>query len=185
MHDGKQPDPQDLVQFASAYLMRYKEAKQHFATVRPPESPRQWSPPSGAKIKINVDAAIFTQSNAAGLGIVARNSAGEVIAWRQRLVHSVLCPDTAETLVVLESVRMAVDFGWQEVIIESDCLSVINAINSMETCLTAAHHFVDEIKTLVSLFRCISFQHIFRLANNVAHELARQVVRDLDGTQLP
>lgn len=37
-------------------------------------------------IKINVDASLFAAQTAAGLGIIARDAAGDVLRWRQRLI---------------------------------------------------------------------------------------------------
>ncbi|KAL6574838.1 hypothetical protein OROMI_012123 [Orobanche minor] len=185
VHERKAPDPPSVVQFAAEFLARYREAKIQFAAPRPSESQQAWKPPTGATIKVNVDAAIFKNSSTAGLGLVARDSSGKVVTWRQRRVHSVICPELAETLAILEGLRLAKEFGWQQVTIESDCLSIINSINSSEVCLAASGHLVDEIKAGSSLFSVISFQHSFRSANSLAHDLASIVVADSDGTQLP
>ncbi|KAL6511844.1 hypothetical protein OROGR_021441 [Orobanche gracilis] len=185
VNNMKQPEPSAVMQFAGDFLMRYREAKSQFAAPRPPESQKVWTPPMDATIKVNVDAALFKNSNSTGLGLVARNSSGIVVAWRQRLRSNVTCPEIAETLALLEAVRLAEEFGWQQVTIESDCLNVIKAINSQEVCLSSVGHMIDEIKSVFLLFSVISFQHTFRSANILAHDLAKHVVGNADGTQLP
>ena len=91
-------------------------------------------------------------------------------------------PEVAETLALLEGVRLAIMFDWQQVILESDCLGLITAMNSTTPCLTAGGHLVDEIKTLRPFFSIVIFKHLYRSANFVAHNLAKQVDRDKDGT---
>ena len=132
-----------------------------------------------------MDAALFKTQGAAGIGVVARNSEGVVVAWRQKRIQHLICPETAEALAVLEGVRLTGQLGWQKVSIESNCLSIIKAINSTEVCLLAAGHLIDEIKGLSSSFSVISFDHAYRTANFEAHFLAKSADRDLEGTQLP
>lgn len=50
-----------------------QEAKDYFATPRPPESAASWSPPSSSTFKIIVDASFTAASHMVGFGIVAKN----------------------------------------------------------------------------------------------------------------
>lgn len=72
--------PLELVNFAGDYLRRFQDAQQYFAAPRPPDSASSWSPPSGYTIKINVDASILSCINAAGIGIIARDVDGLILA---------------------------------------------------------------------------------------------------------
>ena len=112
---------------------------------------------------------------------MARDAAGSVLAWRQRRLESVLCAETAEILAVACGMELAVKFGWQEVILESDCSSVIHALNSSDCCLLAGGQFIESIKVAASFLNNVSFVHVLRDGNSVAHHLATCVLEDLDG----
>lgn len=137
-------------------------------------------------MKINVDASILKSLNAAGICVVARDFTGNVIAWCQRKIDFLNCSETAETIAVKHGIDLAQAFGFHDVIIESDCLSVVKAITYITTCLAVGGHIVEEIKLLSSKFHSIIFIHIFRTANTMAHDLSRHVTSDRDGfTILP
>lgn len=132
-------------------------------------------------IKVNVDASYSSRTHVAGLGVVARNAAGSVVAWRQRRLESVLCAETAEILAAACGMELAIQFGWQEVILESDCSSVIHALNSSDCCLLAGGQFIESIKVASSFLINVSFVHVLRDGNSVAHQLAACVLEDNDG----
>lgn len=179
VHNNHHDGAKELVQFGVDYLHRFREAQHHCSAPRPPESDSHWTPPTGSCIKINVDASILKQHKATGIGVIARDSSGHVLAWRQRKIDFIQSPELAE---LVQGVDLAVSAGWREVIIESDCQSIIRDVNSRETCLSAGGHFIEDIKNKSCLFHSIAFRHLFRDANSLAHELSKQVIRDIDGS---
>lgn len=95
---------------------------------------RSWELPIiNPAVKINVDASILKSLNAAWIGVVARNFTGDVIAWRQRKIDFLNWAETAETIAVKHGIDLAQAFGFHDVIIESDWLSVVKAITSTTT----------------------------------------------------
>ena len=130
MHNKVPGNPHELINFVAAYLKHFQEAQVQYAVSRPTVYLARWKPPTGRIIKINVDASIFATQQAAGLGIIARDDEGQVVAWRQQLVQYMVCPEIAETLAVVQVVDLARNYNWQDIIVESDCKSVIDGINS-------------------------------------------------------
>lgn len=146
VHNNQKGDAPELVLFAGNYLQRYKEVQHHNSAPRPPESVSCWTPPTGATVTVNVDASILKHQGAAGIGVVARDSSGNVLAWRQRKVDFIQCPEMAETLALVEGVELAVSAGWREVLVESDCQAIIRDVNSQYRCLTSGGQFIEHIK---------------------------------------
>ncbi|KAL0411880.1 UNVERIFIED_CONTAM: putative mitochondrial protein [Sesamum latifolium] len=73
---------------AVCYTIRYFEAflKQNCEETvnRLPTSPPSWSAPPPGQVKINFDGAMLDNTLAMGIGIVARDDCGRVLAWYQR-----------------------------------------------------------------------------------------------------
>lgn len=82
-------DPLESAQFVANYIQRYQAPKIHFAHPRPQEgNAAVWTPPVGDTIKIKFDESINKVPPFAGLGGVARDSSGRVLAWRRQRVDS-------------------------------------------------------------------------------------------------
>ncbi|KAK8484185.1 hypothetical protein V6N11_030987 [Hibiscus sabdariffa] len=83
---------------------------------RPLLSTPTWSPPPAGTIAITVDGA-FTQAQGAGIGVVARDSAGTVLGGFAQ--HSVVpgSSASAEAAAVLVGLHFACEQGWSTVVI--------------------------------------------------------------------
>lgn len=132
----------------------------------------------GNIIKLNVDVSINKTPPFAGLGIVARDCNGKVIAWRRRRIPFIQNPELGEALAVR---HLAVDLQLQQVCIESDYETLVKALRSSGWNLSPAGVIVEEINSLLHLFTSISFQFIGRTGNSLAHNHARNVLLDSDG----
>lgn len=87
-----------------------------------------WKPPDTGWIKINTDGAIDAGAGNGGAGGVARSSSSLVGAWSKPLL-GVTDPLIAETLALREGVIFAKLRGFQEVVMETDCLEIVNLWN--------------------------------------------------------
>lgn len=67
---------------------------------------KRWIPPTEGEFKTNFDGAMFEENNNAGIGIIVRNSRGEVMA---ALSEKIPRPPSAEILEMLAA-RRAVKF---------------------------------------------------------------------------
>lgn len=71
----------------------------------------------------------FDLSNkTSGISVVVRDHDGEVVGgpWRRR-VSNVLSSDIAEALAARAAFELAIEFSFSPLVIESDCLKVVNA----------------------------------------------------------
>ena len=79
--------------------------------------------------------------------------------------------------------RKAVEFALESSItsatFEGDLDIIFKELTSSEPSLALHGHLIQDVKFL-AFFYCISFAHICRQGNNVAHALARWVFNSLD-----
>ncbi|KAK9275203.1 hypothetical protein L1049_022465 [Liquidambar formosana] len=168
--EGVQRGAREIVDMARCLLIDYTNALQdHKATNNSMQI--KWHPPPIGSFKANVDGAIFAESRSVGFGVIVRDSAGRVIATASK--HS-------DGDFAVQFVR---ELGLYSVMI-GDNLEVINAINSLETNLTALGLVLDDIQdALIGHFGTITFGHIRRDGNKVAHGLARHA-QNVEGSMI-
>jgi ribonuclease HI len=66
----------------------------------------------------------------AGAGIIIRNHFGEVLLSAWKVLHDARSAEEVEAYACLEGVSLAVEWGREKTILESDCLSIINSLIS-------------------------------------------------------
>ena len=133
-----------------------------------------WKPPPPSLVKINFDGAIFSTHSSAGLGVIIRDHAGLVLA---ALSQSIPLPTLVETVEVMAGRRallFAKELGFERVLVEGDSEGVIKAIKEKSLLSSGWGHLLKDIHALSLSFSCISFLHVKRLGNRVAHSLARR-----------
>ena len=84
-----------------------------------------WRPPDDGWIKVNTDAGVALDARKCGAGGVARSHVGFVAAWSKPHL-GVTDPLVAETLALRDGVLFAKLRGFTKVIMEVDCLDVVN-----------------------------------------------------------
>ncbi|KAL0316742.1 UNVERIFIED_CONTAM: hypothetical protein Sradi_5552400 [Sesamum radiatum] len=132
----------------------------------------KWSPPVTDTIKINFDGAVLEKGCEVGIGGVARDSSGAVLAWFSCRFSRQVNGEIAEALAAREAVDLAIRHGWSKVLIEGDCLSLINKLNSSDLDQSYTRPLVQDIKLATSFSSTLSFAHVVRNNNTMAHKLA-------------
>ena len=95
-------------------------------------------------------------------------------------VNSIHSMDTTEALAARRVVVLAGELSLFNVIFESDCLRVIQALQWSGRCKTLFGHIIEEAKSLGCTLRHCSFQHVRRDGNKLAHNLTRRAVLSAD-----
>ncbi|XP_075670467.1 uncharacterized protein LOC142640285 [Castanea sativa] len=90
-----------------------------------------WVPSTYSYYKINADAAIF--NNSVGIGIVVRDHEGSVTAAMSKHLQLPLGPLEAEAKAMEEAISFAWDIGVRDVIFETNCSTVSEALNGSTT----------------------------------------------------
>ena len=82
-------------------------------------------------------------------------------------------PEYAEALALRRVMQFAREEGMDKVIFESDCLSLIQRLNSSTFDRSTVGMVAAGIKLLVGGFASVSFRHVKRVFNKTAHALAK------------
>ncbi|XP_074347114.1 uncharacterized protein LOC141685938 [Apium graveolens] len=135
----------------------------------------QWVRPRDGMIKINVDAAIFEDTSKYCYSMIARDGAGELVAATTKCRSGTIVSEMAEAIGIKEALSWIKNEVTQPAIVESDCLSVIQAIRCSTVNLSYLGRIIDECKALLSDLknRHVVLNFVKRSANNVTHFLAR------------
>lgn len=108
---------QYLLQWKNAQSKSYSPVTQSF---QEGDGASLWVKPQGDTIKVSVDAAYFTEFSAFGIGVVARNSGGELVQAISRIFQGNAAPELAEVVAIREALSWLKDKAWTRVVLESD-----------------------------------------------------------------
>ncbi|XP_074306091.1 uncharacterized protein LOC141641319 [Silene latifolia] len=135
------------------------------------EAVEGWRAPRDGYVKLNVDTGV-KDGEGVTTGVVCRDVRGEVL-WglavgrvQQWEVH------VAEACAVLDGLEEAVRRGVRLVEVESDCLQVIEAIKRKTMRRSMFSLLIEDILTCSAQFQSVTWLHVSRSNNCVAHALA-------------
>lgn len=112
--------------------------------LKPEDGDEHWTIPPVQMIKAKTDAAIFASENQFSFSFVARDSAGMLKEARAVCKRGVMQPDLAEANGVQEALSWIKNNGWMEVLLESDCLVVVQAIRCSTNLLSYFGRVIQE-----------------------------------------
>jgi hypothetical protein len=121
----------------------------------------------------NSDAAIFEAFNCKGVGVIMYDHSGNCLASCRQHIQGLLAPEYAEAMAIQIAVQFAIDQGKNDVIFASDCLPLVQRLNSLCMDRSSVGLAVSNIKHLVRDFTSVSFRHVKRVLNEAAHLLAK------------
>jgi hypothetical protein len=81
----------------------------------------------------------------------------------------------AEAMAIRCALSFARGEGFENFIYATDCLSVVQRVNSPEKDRSACGSVIEDIKRLLSSFQSSSITHVYRSQNVAAHVLAHFV----------
>ena len=173
---GKPAAPlSELIPQAQDRLRKFK--LYNFSTIIPMgRPPTSWQAPNSNTYKVNFDGALFAAENSAGLGVVIRNSEGQVML---SLSEKTTLPFTAikvEALAARRALKLALETRFQQITLEGDSQTLISALVNNTHSLSSFGHIMKDIQYLASCFSKINYSHVRRHCNTVAHSLARRAI---------
>ena len=139
-----------------------------------PRGKIKWSPPPSGMFKTNFDGAIFEELGEAGIGVVIRNFAGEVMASLSEKIPLPATVEAVEMLAARRAVKFVQEVGLAESIFEGDSQSVILALQRNTMVNSGIGHLVKDVLSSVNSLWRWSFSHTYRQGNAMAHALARR-----------
>ena len=135
-----------------------------------------WTPPPPGVFKVNVDGASSDQEGSSSVGVVIRDSNGQIMAALCLPLQSHFSAELTEVFALEQGVLFAQELQLPRVIFESDALAVIQAVNDKATG-SLFGHLIHGILQNCESFESYHFKHLNRRFNSVAHELAQHARR--------
>ncbi|XXG83623.1 hypothetical protein AAC387_Pa10g1336 [Persea americana] len=117
--------------------------------------------------KINFDGALFENQNTGGIGVVFRDGRENFKTAVKRREQFVSESYEVEAL----STCFAEELGQQHIILEGNCLRVIQALHMISP--DPMGHLIEEVNDRLRYFQSTKISHTEREGNIVAHLIAR------------
>lgn len=152
-----------------------KTVKSTVPTPQKTEGCSKWRPPEQGGFKINVDASVMPGVNSFSVGMVLRGHDGGFVAGKTTRFNAADSVFEAETIGVREALSWIYDNNLQNenVVIESDSMTTVNAIHRKEVNHLEVGDVIDSCCNLLDNLRHASVCFVRKSANRVAHSLAR------------
>ena len=126
-HCHSRQSTEEVVQLARFLLNEFQTAN-HTISQAKDNSDDPWTLPLASNYKVNVDGAVFAQSQQAGVGVVIRDHDGRVTTTLSKVVHQPLRPLQMGAKAMEERVTFAWDVGIRDVIFEGDSKIISDAL---------------------------------------------------------
>nr|XP_023881687.1 uncharacterized protein LOC111994059 [Quercus suber] len=110
----------------------------------------------------------------AGLGVVIRNGEGLVLATLSEQIEKPPSVEILELLAARRAITFAAESGHSQVVCEGDSESMVNALRRPGMENSMGGHIIQDIKSYSNSFMSISFAHVGRQGNAVAHAFAQR-----------
>ena len=114
-------------------LLEFQQASSTPPKPLPARTNSKWLPPPSNWVKANFDGAIFQGSAEAGLGSIIRNDRGLVMAALMQVIPLPTSVEIVEVLAARRALIIALELGFDQVILEGDSEIAIRAMNSLMT----------------------------------------------------
>lgn len=172
----KAKSPVDLayiIQWQINEFEKLNERDRAVTNTRPSRN-MNWIKPPLDRLKINTDGAFSPLDRTGSWGYAIRDSVGEVICAGTGKIEQALDALHAEAVACMEGLSAAADHGMQNLILESDSLMLINALQGDAFRMAATGGIIAEIKHLIaSSFVSFVSNHCPRDCNRLAHAIAK------------
>lgn len=143
---------------ANSYLLEFKSAKEcERKAVAEGSTSIRWRPPSPNYYKINFDGVVFSDVEAAGLGIVIRDSFGRVIGSLAERVPLLSSAATVEALACKRALLFANQLCIFEAVVDGDAELIIRALQGREVHHLEYGHVIQDSLALAAEFRFCKF----------------------------
>ncbi|XBH67571.1 hypothetical protein VPH35_095933 [Triticum aestivum] len=131
-----------------------------------------WTKPPLGWTKLNVNGSFVDELGTGGAGMVLRSNSGEVIYSSCHYLRSCTSALEAELAACMEGINIARAWSTAPMIVETDCLMVVQMLLESDTNRSPCATYVHEIKRLLGQVGEHVISHVVRSRNTVAHARA-------------
>ncbi|XP_030936298.1 uncharacterized protein LOC115961457 [Quercus lobata] len=139
-----------------------------------------WVPSSATRYKVNVDGAVFAAHKSAGVGVLIRDSHGQVVATISKKINALLGPLEVEMKAWEEGVQFAREVGVYDFTLEGDSLVLFNVLSGLSNPPAAVESIARGVLMACGSCYKVDFSHIKRQGNSLAHLLAKHALGIVD-----
>lgn len=125
-------------------------------------------------MNVNVDGSFDDTNKKGGIGMIMRDDGGNPITTACAFLNRCCTALEAELLAIKDGITFALQWTFRPIVLESDCLTAIQMINSKERCLSELAFVVREVRDLMNGDREILLRKIHRSQNHASHSLANK-----------
>lgn len=133
----------------------------------------KWHPPEADCLKINVDASVIAGQNYFAVGMVLRNHQGQYLGGKTMRFAGMVSVLEAELTGITEALSWSQEIAGGSVVIESDSLLSVNAVNNQQVNLLELGDLLNQCSTILRSNVGLSVGYVRKQANKVAHKIAR------------
>ena len=171
--EGVKRDAQEMVDKAVRGSAEYRISNEGETKAGNMHSDKQvWRAPREGVYKINTDAAMF-DGNQVGLGGVVRDFEGDVVVAMCNKMEGIVDVAIAEALSARQGVQVALEAGFTSLVLEVDNLRVYHGLHQRKIDTSPFGIVLRDVLQFEGQCRSLSFSHIKRQGNSVAHKLAK------------
>jgi hypothetical protein len=149
-------------------------AAEEYTQAQLTRTPNRWCAPPIGSVKANWDVVIDKYYGGIGIGVVVRDSKGDIVVARSLTKYGFVEPLAGEIMAACVAVSLCLEMQGQVIIFEGDALQVVIAVNSEEQNWSRNGHLIGDMTMLlqsIPQYRCC---HVY--ANNASHNLAKVAI---------
>ncbi|XP_074351705.1 uncharacterized protein LOC141690845 [Apium graveolens] len=136
-------------------------------------TPVKWTKPENGVLKLNVDTSVSLGAISFTMGLVIRDHAGVFVAGKMVCIAMITTTFEVEALAILESLHWLLTLNHDRVIIESDSLLSIRALQGSHDNLLEVGSILNACRIILDSRPGYSISFVKRQTNGIAHLVAK------------
>ena len=127
-------------------------------------------------VKINFDGTLFSKEKKFGIGMVAKDDNGSVLASCTKSLSQAYNAIEIESMTATTTLSFAHYIGIMQTILEGDSLAMIKALKEDVHSLAPTSLLIEDVRILSQNFDQLLYSHTKREGNSMAHSLTRYAI---------
>lgn len=123
--------------------------------------------------KLNIDGSIFFDIQEVGIGVILRDIKGNAVMVVSKKEKALVQLENIKSLAILRGLQFCLQLGISNLIVESDCQSLVTELQNHQASLSPLGNIYKNIKDLMRCFQMCSVHFEHRQSNVEAHLLAK------------
>ncbi|KAL5556985.1 hypothetical protein UlMin_039221 [Ulmus minor] len=173
IHEQMWLDDESCFSWARLHLADFQDANLQKEVLPKQGACKPWQAPIFGWVKVNSDAAWYSKQKKFGMGAIIRDFTGKVLGSVATPISASVSVAVAEAWAIERGAAFAKQLGFSAVVLESDCLAVIKALDLRTANGSEINYVFESIYEICNDFNLYKFSHTPRMGNQVAHSLAR------------